>query len=66
MLYVWSLQALYRALDLITRCHEAILSVAFSTGKVILSDEGRKNPADNLTLGYLVTDFFVTGIRTLH
>lgn len=66
MLYVLSSQAPYRALELITRCYEAFLSVAFSAGKVLFSDEGRKNPSDNQTVGCLVTDFSVTGIRKSH
>jgi hypothetical protein len=36
MLYVLSSQAPSNALELITRRHEAILSVAFSVGKVLL------------------------------
>jgi hypothetical protein len=49
-----------------TRGHEAILSVAFSVGKVLLNDEGRKDLSDNQTVGCLVTDFSVTGIRKSH
>ena len=39
----------YRSLDLITRCHEVVLSLAFSTGKVLLNDERRKKLSDNQT-----------------
>jgi hypothetical protein len=67
MLYVLSSQTLSWALELITRGgHEAMLSVACSVGKVLLSDEGRKNPSDDQTVGCLVTDFSVTGIRKSH
>lgn len=63
MLYVLFSQLPSWALGLITRRHKAILSVAFSTGKVLLSGEGRKNRSDSQTVGCLVIDFSVTGIR---
>jgi hypothetical protein len=52
-------------LELITRRHEAMLSVAFSVGKVLLIAM-KMNLSDDQTMGCLVTDFAVTGIRESH
>jgi WD40 repeat protein len=63
---VFASALLQRALELITRHHEAILSVAFSVGKVLLTAMKDEKITLTIKLWSLVTDFSVTGIRKSH